>query len=159
MQTLWSSLSSCSKQSLQIGKWHSWQATNTSPLPLSPTCSPQVLQRGTPDCTIFWFCTTFYLRAKMAVYRSLTFASEAHMRFIWKTINLLKGWRKQPYRNAKDVCAWWRWRWWWRVPFVRLESWCHGLRGTQHKTKSLREEKQRLFFGWSEQCIKLLREV
>lgn len=29
-------------------------------------------------------------------------------------------------------CAWWRW-WRW-VLFLRLESWCHSLSGTQHKT-------------------------
>lgn len=32
-----------------MGKLHSWQPTNCSPLALSPTCSPQVLQMGTPD--------------------------------------------------------------------------------------------------------------
>lgn len=46
------SLSSNSTQALQIGKLHSWQATNTSPFLLIPTCCPQVLQMGTPDSII-----------------------------------------------------------------------------------------------------------
>lgn len=52
MQALRPSLISKSKQVLQTGKLHSWQATKTSPLASSPTCSPQVLHNGIPDCII-----------------------------------------------------------------------------------------------------------
>lgn len=46
------SLSSESKQVLQMGKLQSWQATKSSPLPFKPTCSPQVWPTGTPDSII-----------------------------------------------------------------------------------------------------------
>lgn len=50
----------------------------------------------------------------------------------------------KPIVQQCNGCAWWRW-WWW-VLFMRLESQCHSLSGTQRKTISLRDEKQSLFF-------------
>ena len=134
-QTLRPSLISYWTQTLQMGNWHSWQATKTSPLVSTPTCSPQVWQIGISETII------------------LILTSQS---VPWIALILQPQIKNDSSRAWIRVCGWFymeneepRWtepmfgrgRWkHWRVVVEKMRGWEVGFRHLQSEEEEMRSK-------------------